>query len=497
MSEIVLPPRTAAHDHLDEALSVGELIDVAGYTDRVRAAADYRLLHVISRIHEHREDQYVARLAEQAPSTEAVSVAQVQSPRDKYGPNGLEQAIADVGAALCITSHRAKKLLATASAARYRLPETAYALADAIIDLDRFISAVSRTNLVSHDAIRSLDHDLARELFDRGPMSTQRFQTLIDQLIHRHDPDAVRRRAARTDDDRNIAIGTDRFTGGQARISGTLPQIQAAIIDARLDAMAKEVHTADGRTLKQRRADAYVALAQGHQHLECRCDDCRSAQVPAPAAVTTSAPSCGHPTRPYLHVVVNLSTLIGLDDDPAYLDGQGLIDADTARALLIEARRSYIHPTQPNIDAPDRRYRPSRKLRALIQAGEICCQFPGCNNPVGRSDLDHQRAFAAGGKTTRSNIGPLCRFHHRLKTFGHWQQYQDLWNTTVFTSPDGHRYAGNAYTGTDIFSAISREPSDRPPTHPTRSRFDQQREATRTKQRQAQQRWEQQHPPPF
>jgi hypothetical protein len=516
---VVLP------EQLDDRLSVDELVHAAGYTQRVRGAADYRLLQIVSRIHEFREDEYIAELAEQQPPTESSGVERVLAPRERYGPNGLERAVGDVGAQLCVTPQRARRLIATGSAVRYRLPETARALAEGLLDLDRMMMVVSRTDLVGREEIGLLDRELAVEVFHRGPMSTQRLQTLIDRLIHRFDPDAVRRRAARTDDDRNIRIGPDRFATGQARISGSLPAEQAAVINARLDAMAAEVHKGDGRTLTQRRADAYVALAQGQQHLVCRCDDCRTAvavakaksdrdAAPRPGSASDAAgtmpqiacagdgPSagpapCSHPITPVMYVVVNLSTLVGLDEDPAYLDGQGLIDAATARELLAGARRAYVMPRPEGSAAAADRYRPSRKLRALVRAGELCCQFPGCNSPVAYSDLDHQHAHDDGGRTEMRNMGPLCRFHHRLKTFGHWRQYQDQWHKTVFTSPEGLRYVGNAYNGLDLFDAISREPADRPPTHPTRSRFDQLREATRTKQKRAQQDWEQQHPPPY
>jgi len=48
------------------------------------------------------------------------------------------------------------------------------------------------------------------------------------------------------------------------------------------------------------------------------------------------------PGPAHMYVVVNLTTLLGLDNDPTYLDGQGLIGADTARKLLTEARRAYV-----------------------------------------------------------------------------------------------------------------------------------------------------------
>jgi hypothetical protein len=505
----------AAPELLDADVSVAELVHAVNYTARVRGAADYRLLFGLSLIHERREDEYIAEVAagaDQNPPVESRSVSELLTPREKFGPDGLERAIGDVGAALCVTPQRARSLLVTAHAARYRLTETARTLADGLIDLDRMVMAVKRTDLVDEDAIGRLDRELAAQIVRRGPMSTQRFRTLIDKLVHEHDPEAIRRRTARTNDDRHISIRPDRFTTGQARISGSLPQEQAAMINARIDAMAKEVHMGDGRTLTQRRADAYVALAQGQQHLICGCDDCAMmrateranpaaqqspASSPAEAAVDAQPDICNHPTKPVMYVVVNLSTLLGLDNDPAYLDGQGLIDADTARMLLGEAKRAYVTPPQEVSETAAQRYRPSRKLRALLQASELCCQFPGCNNPVSQADLDHHRAHGDGGKTVRGNIGPLCRFHHRLKTFGHWRQYQDLWHRTVFSSPEGLRYVGNADSGVDIFDTIAANPPDRPPGHPSRSRFDRRRSAVRTRQQQAQEHWERLNPPPF
>ncbi|WP_018180783.1 HNH endonuclease signature motif containing protein [Jongsikchunia kroppenstedtii] len=505
----------AAPELLDADLSVTELIHAVSYTARVRGAADYRLLFGLSLIHERREDEYVAEvaaLADRVPPVESGSISELRTPREKFGPNGLERAIGDVGAALCVTPQRARCLLTTAHAARYRLAETARTLAEGFIDLDRMVLAVKRTDLVNDEAIDRLDRELAAQIAHRGPMSTHRFQALIVKLIHQHDPEAIRRRTSRTNDDRNISIRPDRFTTGQARISGNLPQEQAALINARLDAMAKEVHKGDGRTLTQRRADAYVALAQGQQHLMCGCIDCQTARTaergataaqPVPASSAGEAASsaqsdaCNHPTEPLMYVVVNLSTLLGLDNAPAYLDGQGLIDADNARRLVAEAKRAYVTPPQEDPDAAAQRYRPSRKLRALLHASELCCQFPGCNNPVSEADFDHHHAHRDGGKTVRGNIGPLCRFHHRLKTFGHWRQYQDLWHKTVFISPENLQYVGNAYSGVDIFDTIAANPPDRPPNHPSRSRFDRHRATVRTKQQQAQEYWERMNPPPF
>lgn len=109
-----------------------------------------------------------------------------------------------------------------------------------------------------------------------------------------------------------------------AEVEGLLPAEGGRILAGRLRAMSLDVCAHDPRTYAQRRADALVALAAGHSHLECRCEreDC------------TARTDFGATDRPgvavQILVGVNASTLLGLDDAPGYLSGYGPIDADLA-----------------------------------------------------------------------------------------------------------------------------------------------------------------------
>ncbi|GAB37097.1 hypothetical protein [Gordonia otitidis] len=92
--------------------------------------------------------------------------------------------------------------------------------------------------------------------------------------------------------------------------------------------------------------------------------------------------------------------------------GHGLIDADTARTLLAEARRNYIHPDHENSARAALRYPIPKKLAALVKASELCCAFPGCTNKVFSADIDHRKPFnharpASGGLTVRRNLRPV------------------------------------------------------------------------------------------
>ena len=541
----------------DHELSASELVEVLNHCAGLAAASAHRMMVVASLIHDEREMDYAQRRAEthsgELDSIEAFEhlsarVAAGENPYEQFGPNGLEQAIAEVGATLTVTPAEAKDLIEAGDALRYRLSFTGHALACGRIDKRRFLIALKRTDLITDDEeMQTVDAHLAEAIFARAPMSTARFTAMVDSIVAKWAPDAVRRRKERVKSDRKVTITPDRFTPGQSRISGTLPNADAAEFDARLTAMATAVHAGDPRKLANRRVDAMRALARGEAAITCLCDDCvitatepdtatdsdaatvGTVEPPAPTAAITEADTIVDPSadvvvddpaepaasasdsaapRATFHIVVNLSTLIGLDDDPAFLDRHGIIDADTARELLAEARRTYIHPaptpaaplaSAPEADSSTTRYTPSKKLQALVRAGELCCTFPGCNAPVWQIDLDHTEPFdhtdpRRGGPTDARNLKPLCRFHHRIKTFTSWQDHQDESRTAWFTTPTGHMFVGNAFSGRDLFNKLFPR---RSPDHPARDRLDTQRDNDFRRHQRAEKRWNDANPPPF
>ncbi|AFR47009.1 hypothetical protein KTR9_0343 [Gordonia sp. KTR9] len=530
----------------DDELSAAELVEVLNHCAGLAASAAHQMMTVASLIHDERAMDYAQRRAQvhsgELDSLEAFAalsarVAAGEDPYEQFGPDGLEQAIAEVGATLTVTPAEAKDLIMAGDALRYRLSFTGHALACGRIDKRRFLIALKRTDLITDaDEMQTVDAHLAEAIFARAPMSTARFTAMIDAIVAAWAPDALRRRKERVTADRNVTIAPDRFTPGQSRISGTLPDADAAEFDARLSAMATAVHAGDPRTLPMRRADALKALARGEVALTCHCADCDAAaaepdttagqeldetrgdtdtpaDAPAVDAIVAepldshASPSSPNAPRATFHIVVNLSTLIGLDNDPAFLDRHGIIDADTARRLLAEARRTYIQPAStaadaapgPDADPSTTKYAPSRKLQALVRAGELCCTFPGCNAPVWQIDLDHTDPFdhsdpRRGGRTEARNLKPLCRFHHRIKTFTSWQDHQDEFLTAWFTTPTGHMFVGNAYNGRDLFNRLA---PGRPPDHPARDTLNQLRTNDFRRQQRAEKRWNDANPPPF
>jgi hypothetical protein len=124
-------------------------------------------------------------------------------------------------------------------------------------------------------------------------------------------------------------------------------------------------------------------------------------------------------------LVMTLETLLGLRDDPAYLDRYGPVPADLARDLAANgtfrcAATDDQHATILGLGKGTYTdtYRPGPRLADLTRATWQRCSWPGCRNRgtrPGQCDLDHAKPWPAG-VTCSCNISTLCRRHHRLKT---------------------------------------------------------------------------------
>jgi hypothetical protein len=165
--------------------------------------------------------------------------------------------------------------------------------------------------------------------------------------------------------------------------------------------------TLPGRTDGQRSAyllDLIVETWQRTALLTGDITDLTPAQVATVQALQTALDSCDPALRDVLLALLAFDvTAESLDDDP---------DAETPSAALAEfvCVRDR-HPVNP-------------------------CAGP---TPATAGDLDHVIPRSQGGTTTRTNLAPLTRRWHRLKTFGGWQlrRHGRGWE---WTSPTGRKH---------------------------------------------------------
>ncbi|MBG6216828.1 hypothetical protein IWX75_001272 [Arthrobacter sp. CAN_A6] len=146
----------------------------------------------------------------------------------------------------------------------------------------------------------------------------------------------------------------------------------------------------------------------------------------------------------HVNVTVPVLTLLGVDDAPANLEGYGPIPAHIARRLAAHApsfTRILTHPETGAILSLGRTsYVVPADLRNWLRIRDKTCRHPGCNRGAINSEIDHTTPWAHGGETSHTNLGHLCRYHHALKTAGHWHYTQPIPGTIVATSPAGRTY---------------------------------------------------------
>ena len=199
---------------------------------------------------------------------------------------------------------------------------------------------------------------------------------------------------------------------GMAELWALLPASDAAQVMAALNARAQEtIHAAGGddRTADQRRADALVELAD--------------------TALADPALTRSHGQRPAVQVTLAASTLMGLDDQPAELDGYGPITAVMARRIATDPTatwRRILTDDHGHVQhASSKTYRPTTDMIRTVLARDQHCTFPGCRRHAQYTDLDHVHAWRPGDQTTAANLQSLCRRHHRLKHDGDWTVTRD------------------------------------------------------------------------
>ncbi len=105
---------------------------------------------------------------------------------------------------------------------------------------------------------------------------------------------------------------------------------------------------------------------------------------------------------------------------------------------------------RPVLDLADDRavdqHDPPQAMREHVVLRDAFCVFPGCRRDSQNCDLDHITEYipiddgGPPGQTHPDNLAPLCRTHHRIKTFTTWVYKRTDDGTYTWTAPTGHQY---------------------------------------------------------
>ena len=316
------------------------------------------------------------------------------------------------------------------------------------------------------------------------------------RLVVRLEPLAFEKRHRRALAERRVTVvqGTD----GMGYVTGEVSATDAAAIDGTLAAAARSLGADDPRNDQQRRSDLFADLLLGRLRFADAEDyesvhaaitghsadgdeepewlevenidpdtgeflgtdlqpiDADGKAIGEPIGAATGLAPWSSPRvvkRPRqlrIGVVVPLSSLLGLSGSPGELaDRSGLIPSsvllDQIVATLDPDSRDEVLFTRLLTDDRGRlmdatelgRYASARLAQAIrVRAGT--CRFPSCNVPADRCDLDHHEPWP-DGRTSAENLDPLCRRHHRGKTFAWLASVRDH-DVVDWTMPDADRY---------------------------------------------------------
>lgn len=406
---------------------------------RIAAPAELTAIELIDTLEELHRMQ--AMLEERKLSLTTTLVDQIAAEYKQVGgwsSTALDVAESEVSVALVMNRYNAGKHIGIATALRDRLPRVRDALASGSVDLARAHQINNATCNVSDDLIDEVERQAMRKIIPdpaspRSGLTGKRLTNAIGRIVNKLDPDGVRERRAARRGERYVGVGKDE--DGMSYLHGSLPAADAQKLDGRLREMAGGPCDRDGRNFDQRRADSLIALVDGRAFLPCDCD---RADCPRRSAPLTT------PRKPLVHVIMLKETLDGTSDEPAFLDGYGIVDAayaceiardahtvtvklpeDVRRRLSVPAAPSHREqadpspPSESSAPLPDSAftYRPGSVLATWVRILGGMCRWPHCDAAAWNADLDHTEPFnhrspENGGATTANGLKPYCRHHH-------------------------------------------------------------------------------------
>jgi hypothetical protein len=248
--------------------------------------------------------------AELYASMTAVAEAEARlAGRDGDVIDDFELASSEIRAALTWTRRAAESHLDLALCLVEKYPQVWSALHRGTIDLPRARVIINQTCHLDRDTSRAVAH-AALEL--AGRQTTGQLRARIQRLVIAVDPGSARRRYEQSLEERRITA--EPTSSGTANLFGLdLPAADTSAAMRRINRLARAAKAAnDPRTMDQVRADVFLDLLNGRDAGQRRGE------------------------RAVVELRVDLTTLAGLDDNPAEIPGWGPVIADVARQVARE-----------------------------------------------------------------------------------------------------------------------------------------------------------------
>jgi hypothetical protein len=292
------------------------------------------------------------------------------------------------------------------------------ALQTGLIDLARARVLVEETR---HLPVAEAEQVIGAILEEAPVRTTGQLRVALARLCMQVDPDSAHDRYQQGLESRRVVCQATSY--GTANLFATdLPSPITSAVMRRINHLARAAKAKDDlRTMDQIRADVFLDILSGRGQPEVA-------------------------GRGTVDIRVELTTLIGLDEEPGDLAGFGPLVADITREVVADQTSSQHRVTVTDagevVWSGITRRRPTAGQRRSVETENPTCVFPGCRMPSTDCDLDHRQPWSEGGPTMTANLEPLCRRDHRRRHAG-WRRVR-LDGRRVWISPLGRVYPMNS-----------------------------------------------------
>ena len=302
------------------------------------------------------------------------------------------------------------------------LPQVSTALKDGLISEPTVRAIIRPLQGLSRDDQVVFDAEIAPHLPGLTP---RRAQQLAERIAISLDPEAAAETAERRR--KEVRVDLVNHPHGVATLSvvGPAEKLTAVYESLRARAMGKKVEGDETSALEQLMFEALVERVTGA--------------------------FCATDTTVEVGIVIDVATLLGTANHPVELIGHGPIAPAVADDILSSAhrivyRRLVTDPITGTLVARDeRRRRFDGQLAGFIRARDKHrCRQPGCDCRI--RDLDHVKAYAAGGLTTADNAQSVCKMSHIFKHLPGWHVTTGPDGTITWQTPTGHSYVSRTPT---------------------------------------------------
>ena len=178
-----------------------------------------------------------------------------------------------------------------------------------------------------------------------------------------------------------------------------------------------------------------------------------SRRQPASRNQRPTQAAAGRPLRPPLRAAITGTTTPGGIDLARVENRRQGVTADQVRGLVRQPRHPRGRQTRHRPGRAHQRQRlrgPRPPRRTSPASATAPASSPGAPAPPRRCDCDHVIPHSRGGPTCSCNTAPLCRRHHRLKTHTAWTYTVLEPGTYLWTSPHGYQFCRDHTGTTDV-----------------------------------------------